>query len=122
MKKLSIIILSLFILGCAGSQKTADRSDLDGVWTVTTTSGPQWFEVIDLLGDRKVINGDFGFNLAKGVRWGDFTITKIEEVYTLTYSALPVVDKVWFRGPDVLEGVLYMYGDFIGSFKMERIK
>ena len=125
MKKLStiiILLLTLTIMACAGVPQEGGKAPLDGTWTVTTTSGPDWFSVIDMLGDKKVIKGDSGYNLAKGIRWGDFTITKNEEVYTLTYEALPVVDRIWFTGPDKLVGVLYMYGDLIGSFKMERVK
>ena len=132
-----VIILLLLIFGCGGvshevlhevSQK-GGKSALDGTWTVRALSGPQWFMAINLVDDRKIINGRSGYNVAKGVPWGEFVVTEedhvVEKIFVLTYVDGMTVDRVWFAGPgvlDKLEGQFFTFGELRGTFTMERVK
>ena len=121
------------------------KMDLTGTWKVTVTKGPLWFRALNLLGDKKIIDKDIGYNvamskyvdssllafiksryptlhnavpLAKGIRWGEFGITKEGQDYILTYK-LPIVDKVrWTDGK--LAGEFYLRGKYVGDFEMVK--
>lgn len=93
--------------------------NLDGTWKVKVVSGPLWFRAMNLLRDGKVIDGDTGYNIARGFKWGPFTITREGDRFVFTYSDSPIVDNVYVL-KDELIGFFYLKGKYIGWFKMTR--
>ena len=94
--------------------------DLTGTWKVSVEDGPRWFRALNLLRDRKIITCDTGYNIARGFKWGRFTITRENDRFVFTYSGSPIVDSVYVLN-DKLIGFFYLKGKYVGQFKMTRI-
>ena len=108
--------------------------NLNGIWKVKVTSGPLWFRSFNWFRDRKIINGKSGYNVASGIKWGEFAISSIEYLdpldfdaierkeIILTYIKQPIIDKIRFVDKDRLSGKFYFKENHIGNFDMMRIK
>jgi len=96
--------------------------NLSGTWKVSVEIGPIWFKSLNLLRNRKVIEGNSGYNsLAFGIKWGRFTITQNAKEFIFTYSDRPIIDSVYVFGDQVI-GFFYFNQKYVGWFKMTRIK
>ena len=95
--------------------------NLTGTWKVKVTSGPVWFRAMNLIGDKKIIDKNSGYNVAAGIKWGKFQITQDGRQYILTYTEQPIVDRVKFVGGR-LAGSFTLNDKYIGEFEMKEVK
>lgn len=96
---------------------------LDGIWKVTAL-GPA--RVFNLLGDRKIISGIAGYNVAGGKKWGWFSIEPDGTGLMLNYDDVRnpnilrgVRDRI-IRDETGWTGVFYLHGRKIFRFKLDR--
>jgi len=94
--------------------------NLSGTWKVSVKIGPIWFRLLNLLRNRKVIEGNSGYNSTFGIKWGRFIITQDAEEFIFTYSDSPIIDSVYVIGDKVI-GFFYLKKKYVGWFKMTRI-
>ena len=92
---------------------------LDGTWEVKAKSGPWWFYLLNLVGDKKIISGASGYNIAKHIKWGKFEIRDSDGI-CLHYKNLPIVDKVKFVNNNDLLGKFFWRNKYVGDFIMTR--
>jgi len=104
--------------------------NLNGTWRVKVLSGPLWFRAMNLIRDRKIIDGDSGYNIACGVKWGRFTIQRRLQrlgrfnelkIVLLKYKDQPIVDVVTYADENKLIGQFYRKNSkYVGDFEMVR--
>ena len=97
-------------------------NNLNGEWKVKVVEGPLWFRCLNILRDKKVIEGDKGYNVICGKRWGEFEVMKCDAGTFLFYNNNSILDIVKFIDKNKIAGKFYYKWGYIGDFTMIRIK